>query len=114
MSPCLRFNMFDHFFCAPACAVRSVGAERVPHICEGEDARGKRNVFAFQPSGITRAVPSFVMAVRDNQRRLQVVDLREHLIGIGGMSAHDHPFFIGQFSILEQNAVGYAQLADVV
>src|SRR5438128_2679293 len=60
-----RLNMSAHFFLRPGFAIRPVGTQRIPDVNHGKHAGRARNLFAFQPARVARAIPLFVMTIRN-------------------------------------------------
>jgi len=69
--------------------MRPVGCEGVPDIHDGENAGGKRDQVLLQALGITAAIPSFVVTVRNFDGVVEENNRREQVIGILRMPLHD-------------------------
>ncbi len=65
----LFLDIFQNFFVFPARPVWTVGAQRIPNVHNREYARRQRDLFTFQAARVARAVPFFMVAVGDVQRR---------------------------------------------
>jgi hypothetical protein len=90
------------------------GAERIPDVYDGQQARSQRDLLAAPAARIARVVPFLVVALRNIQRRPQKDDGREQGISVGRILAHENPFGVRQRPGLEQDMIRYAHLADVV
>ncbi len=67
-------NVLAYLLLGPGAPVRTVGAQRIPHVHDGKDARAERNLLAAQAAWIAGPVPFFMMCVRNIQRRAQILD----------------------------------------
>ena len=74
-------KVLQHILFRPGFAVWAVPTQRVPHVNYGENARRQGNFLAFQPLRVARPIPTLVVTVRNDQRRLQVGDAGEQVAG---------------------------------
>jgi len=98
----------------PGLPVRAVRAQGIPHIHDCEEAGGQWDLFAPQTLWVTRPIPFLVVAAGDIQGGPQKSDRCQHLLGIGGVTAHDLPLGSVERTRLQQDAVGDGHFADVV
>src|ERR1041384_7262960 len=89
--PGLRPDMLTHFLFRPTLAVRTVGAQRIPDVCDREEARGQWDLISLQSLGIPGAIPFLVMVVRNFQCALQKGNRLEQVVSIDRMLAHHLP-----------------------
>ena len=95
-------------------AIRTVGRHRVIGVCNGDDAREKRNLVAKQAVGIALPINA-LMVVSYNLRDLGVVvDLRKDALTDFGVFLHLSPLLEGKRTGLFQEAGREPDLADVV
>ena len=66
--------MGDVPFRFPCFTVWTVGEQGIPNIDDGEDARGERDLGAFQSARISAPIPVFMVALGDIQRIAEVFD----------------------------------------
>ena len=57
MLPRLIFQILAYLIFGPRLAIRTVGAQCIPNVHDGEDACQERNLFALQSARIARSVP---------------------------------------------------------
>ncbi len=68
----------------------------------------------LQAARVSAAVPLFVMTIRNRQRGAQVRNGGKQIVRVLGMSFHNFPLSLGQWSGFGQNSIGNAHLANVV
>ena len=95
-------------------AVLAMRGQCVQAIDGGQDARARRNLFAFQPVGIARSVPALVVRADDGRDRIGKRDALQDLGPHQGVDLHLFEFFRGQASGLIDDVFGNGQLPNVV
>ena len=77
--------------------------------------RARRGILSpARPFGVAAAVPTLVVVPDDWQHGLKGAHRTADLLAFEGVFLHDLPLFFCQPSWLEQDFVGYADLADVM
>ena len=116
MPAAVLFNIGQRGRHAPGFFVRPLGGKGVEHVAHCHDPALDGDVLALQPIGISRTVPFLVMGQRDlpgHPHQVRVMP-GQYLRADGGMGLHDLPFLLIELAGLEQDAVGDADLADIV
>jgi hypothetical protein len=89
---CQRTKMLLSGVYRPGLAIRRVRSESIPDVDDREDPRRQWNRGGGETARIPAAVPSFVMAIGDIERRPESANRRQPLVRIHRMPAHDVPF----------------------
>ncbi|CFV99752.1 Uncharacterised protein [Bordetella pertussis] len=97
-------------------AVGAVRGNRVIGVDQRDQARLERYGLAGQPVGIARSVVVLVMVPDDAADRRAVVQpgCRDDALAQHAVFLHVGPVFAQQAARMMQDAIGHAQLADVV
>ena len=104
----------DRLFACQAAPILTILAQRVEAVNHRQDARGERNVFAFQPVGIPAAVPAFVMMANNRHNRIVKVYPAKNLRADDRMHLHLLEFRSGQFPGFVQDVIRHGDLADIM
>lgn len=107
-------NMRENAIGGPGFAVRPVRSERIPYVDDREYPSGEGYFIAFQSLRITGAVPFFMVAIRDIERRAEEADRGEHPNGEEGVLSHLVPLRFGECSWLEKNTVWDSHFTNVM
>jgi len=116
-------DVCDRFFVRHRCLIQLARDDRVVDVDDGHDPARDRDGVAAQPFGIARAVPPFVVRVDDvlgdRQRHIiayprRTLGVFDHIASVSRMPPHLGELLRSQMPGLVQNAVGHADLADVM
>ena len=94
--------------------IRPLGGHRLEGVGHVEDPGELRDLVADQAVRIARAVVPLVVVANDRQLRGELRDRRDDLGAEHRMGVHHHPLVARQPVLLLEDAVGHADLADVV
>src|SRR6266508_306756 len=117
VAPALRRFLgqdLEGFATRPRDAIRALGRERVKHIDNGDNLREQRHGQAAEPVGIARTIQPLVMVPDDRPHGIEGPKPRAQRIPDQWVLAHDAILLGIELAILEQDGVGYGDLADVV
>ena len=114
MSPAKLTNSFFREFERSSALIRPLGGDGVQSVSNGENPRAQENCLSLEAARVAAAVKP-LMVHEDNfggiREKRDVLDQLEPDLR---MLLHELPFFGGQRSRLEQDAVGHAKFSNVV
>src|SRR5205085_862838 len=115
LPPGLREDLVAGLLPRTGRAVRAVARDRVERVGDREDAGGERDVLPLEAVGIPRADPALVMMAHDREPLAREGGyVAQHLEAQHRVLFHHASLLVRQRSRLLQDAVGDADLADVV
>src|SRR4051812_20733614 len=86
--------------------------QRAQGIAYAHDPAAGRYVVAGAAVGVPATVPALVVGVNDGGDAVESTSRAKHLGSPSRVAAHDRPLLVAELSVLEQNAVGHADLAE--
>ena len=103
-------------FVRPCLLVRSLAAQGVVLVADVDDSRRIWNILTLEAVWIATAVPALMMGKGDSPcpSPYRGLAIGQDLAAQGRMGLHDDDLFWCQRTRLEQDAIWYAKLADVV
>ena len=107
-------DLLTHSLLRDRIAVTSLRGHSVVGIRDCYHTRYFRYFLAFKSLGITVAVIAFVMIVRTHTEIREVGDAFEYLYAFCGMLLYNAVFFVGELSVLVDDASRNTDLSDIV
>src|SRR5687767_6519312 len=95
-------------------AVRAVARHRVVRVAGEDDPAAHRNGVAGQAVGVAAAVPALVLVAHDPRYAPESRDRPEDALADDRMLLHQDPLVVVEWTVLVQDRVRDADLADVV
>ena len=116
MMTALLLEKFDRRRDGPRLLVGARGQEGIEDVGDRYDSGDAGNGFTVQTVRIAAAVPAFMVSQGDHPRGLHQLGrmIADYLRPDHRMLFHDLPFFLRELAGLEQDSIGYPELADVV
>src|SRR5262249_29919331 len=89
-------------------------SQRIERVGDGDDPGAQRDFFTAQVSRISAAIPSFVVVQHQETRMLKVADGAHGRPAPFWMFADPTEFLVVEFAVLEEDAIGDADLSNVM
>ena len=107
-------NLGDRPVMVPRRSIGTVGCERIVSIRNSNNTRAKWDVFSRQLTGITAPIKPFVMMQQDQTCFFETFHAAQNHPAEFGMFLDVLELVFGKATLLEQDVIGHAYLADIV